>query len=99
MIELGVIVQQDGPIPWVNSITIVKKPNKLRICLDPTKLNKAVLRGLYPLQKVEEVIAKTSGARYFSVLDGNSGYWQIKLDEPSSKLYMFNTPWGRHRYT
>ena len=39
MMEMGVIVKQDSPTPWVNSITIVKKPNKLRICLDPTKLN------------------------------------------------------------
>ena len=46
MIKLGVIVEQKEPTPWVNSIMIVKKPNKICICLDPTKLNKAILRGL-----------------------------------------------------
>ena len=99
MLKLGVIVYQDEPTPWVNSITIVKKPNKIRVCLDPTKLNKAILRGPYPIKTVEEVVAKTCGAKYFSVLDANSGYWQIKLDEASSLLCTFNTPWGRFRYT
>ena len=68
MIKLGVIVHQ-YEADWVSSITIVKKPNKILVCLDPTKLNRAILRGPYPIKTVEEVIAKTSGAKYFSVLD------------------------------
>ena len=99
MIRLGVITEQVEPTPWVSSITIVKKPNKIRICLDPTKLNRAIKRGQHPTKTIEEVIAKTSGAKYFSVIDANKGYWQIKLDVESSKLTTFNTPWGRYRYT
>ena len=38
------------------------------------------------------------GTRYFSTLDARSGYWQIPLDEDSSKLTTFNTPFGRFRY-
>ena len=34
----------------------------------------------------------------FSVLDATSGYWQVKLDEASSKLSTFNTPYGRYRF-
>ena len=40
-----------------------------------------------------------SDAKYFSVLDATSGYWQIKLDEESSLLTTFNTPFGRYRFT
>ena len=50
---------------------------KKRVCLDPTKLNKAVLRETYPITTVEEVVAKTIGAKYFSVIDADSGYWQM----------------------
>ena len=99
MLKLGVIVKENEPTEWVNSITIVKKPDKIRICLDPTKLNRAILRGPYPTRTIEEVTAKTADAKYFSVLDANSGYWQIELDQASSKLCTFNTPWGRYRYT
>ena len=80
-------------------MTIVKKPNKICVCLDPTKLNKAILHGPYPNTTIEEVVIKTANAKYFSVVDANSGYWQIRLDEKSSKLCTFNTPWGRYRYT
>ena len=38
-------------------------------------------------------------AKVFSVLDATSGYWQVKLDEASSKLCTFNTPYGRHHFT
>lgn len=34
----------------------------------------------------------------FTILDEKDGGWQIKLDEPSSKLWAFNTPWGRYRF-
>ena len=44
-------------------------------------------------------MANTCEAKFFSVLDANSGYWQIELDDGSSKLCTFNTPWGRYLYT
>ena len=40
-----------------------------------------------------------SDAKYFSVLDATSGYWQIKLDEESSLFTTCNTPFGRYRFT
>ena len=48
---------------------------------------------------IEEVVADMPQAKVFSVLDATSGYWQVKLDEASSKLCTFNTPIGRYRFT
>ena len=73
MVKLGVIVKQDEPIEGVNSITVVRKPNKIRICLDPTKLNQAILRSACHTRSIEEVLANTTGARFFSVLDASRG--------------------------
>lgn len=39
-----------------------------------------------------------SGAAYFSCLDANSGFHQIPLDENTSKICTFATPFGRYRY-
>jgi hypothetical protein len=39
-----------------------------------------------------------TGARYFSKLDASSGYWQTKLDEESSNLLCFNSPFGRYKF-
>ena len=96
MLQLGVIVKQMEPTEWVNSITIVRKPSKIRICLDPTKLNRAIRRSPFPTTTIEEIIAKTSNAQHFLVLDAQTGYWQIKLDYQSSLLCTFNTTRGYH---
>ena len=36
--------------------------------------------------------------KYFSVADTNKGYWHVELDEESSLLCTFNTPFGRYRF-
>ena len=46
------------PTPWISSIVVVPKKNgKLGICLDPTGLNRALLRENYPLPTTTEEVA------------------------------------------
>ena len=80
---------------WVSSMVTIVKLNKLRICIDPRRLNEAVLREHYPLLTVEEVVSRIPRAKYYSTFDAASGFWQIPLDEASSRLTTFNTPFGR----
>ena len=94
----GVIKNQERPTDWVNSMVIVETPKKLRICLDPRDLNKAIKREHFPMKTIEEVVQNMPGAKVFSKLDATSGYWQLKLDEESSKLCTFNIPFGRYRF-
>lgn len=50
MEDNGVIRKVDEPTDWVSSMVIVEKPNKkLRICLDPRNLNKAIKREHFQL--------------------------------------------------
>ena len=100
MEKADVIAKVTEPTKWVNSLVIAEKPrsDKLRICLDPRDLNRAILRPHYPSRTLEDALPKLSGARYFSKLDARSGYWTIKLDENSSFLTTFNTPFGRYRF-
>ena len=92
------IKKQEEPTDWVNSMVIVETPKKMRICIDPGDLNKAIKREHFPMKTIEEVIQNMPGAKVFSKLDATSGYWQLKLDEESSKLCKFNTPFGRYRF-
>ena len=71
----------------------------VRICIDQRDLNKALKRPHYPMVTVEEVTNRLSGAKIFTSLDACSGYWQLPVDDESSKLLTFNTPWGRYRFT
>lgn len=80
-----IISKVETPTQWVSPIVVVKKPNgKVRICLDPRELNKAILREHYPLKIVEELAANLKHAKYFTTLDAASGFYQIQLTEESS---------------
>ena len=93
-----IIDKVDEPIDWVNSRVIVEKPNgKLRICLDPYDLNKAIKKEYYLIRNTKSIMAEMADANFFSRLDASIGYWQIKVDEESSKILTFNTPFGRYK--
>ena len=48
---------------------------------------------------IEEVANKLSDAAMFITLDACSGFWQLPMDEDSSKPLTFNTHWGGDRFT
>ena len=99
MTRLNVIERVHEPTDWVNSMVTVTKPNgKLRICIDPRDLNRAIKREHYPMRTIEEVVTRMPNAKVFSVLDANSGFWQVPLDHESSRLCTFNSPFGRYRF-
>lgn len=81
MEQLGVIERQTEPTEWVNSMTVVNKGSKIRICIDPRDLNSAIQREHFPLKTVEDVIENMSKAKFFTKLDAVSGFWLIQLDE------------------
>ena len=98
MEKLGVVVPTTTPTEWVSSLVTVVKPNKIRLCIDPKDLNEAVKREYYPMKTVEDVLTRLPDAKIFSTLDATSGFWKIPLDEESSFLTCFNTPFGRYRF-
>ena len=100
LVKLKILTPVKQPTVWVSSMLVVNKPNKTRIVIDPRDLNKALCREYYPMNTLENVITRTHGtcSKYFTVLDANSGYYQLQLDEESSMLTTMNTPFGRFRY-
>ncbi|KAK2701516.1 hypothetical protein QYM36_019838, partial [Artemia franciscana] len=87
------------PTDWVNSVVIVEKLDKsLRICIDPHDLNKAIKRPHHPMPTFDEAIQKHEGAKFFTKLDARHGYWSLVLDEESSELTKFATPFGRFKF-
>ena len=98
-----IITEVTEPTEWVNSIVCeIKKTTdgkrKVRICLDPTDLNKCIHREPYYTRTLDEIMPRLHGKKYFSVVDTKKGYWHVELDEESSYLCTFNTPFGRYRF-
>ena len=78
MEKMGVISRISEPTDWCAGIVVVPKANgKVRICVDLTHLNNSICRERHPLPAVEQTMAQLAGAKIFSKLDANSGFWQI----------------------
>ena len=99
MESLGIISKVDEPTPWCAGMVVAPKNcGPIRICVDYQLLNRYVCREVYPLPKVDETLAQLAGAKIFSKLDANSGFWQIPLTERSKLLTTFITPFGRYYF-
>ena len=98
----GIISKFDGrdiSPEWLNSFIIVKKPNgSLRICLDPTDLNKEIVRPVCNSQTMDDIIEKLKGAKYFAVFDTSKGFFHVPLDQGSKMLTAMLTPFGIYVY-
>ena len=94
----GIIIKVEEPTPWISNMVAIMKPNKLRLCIDPRDLNRAIKRPKYQMPTLEEILPTLSKAKIFTVLDAKEGFYQVKLDDNSSYLTTFWTPFGRYRY-
>ena len=80
---------------WVSPLVIVPKKNgKWRVCVDYRELNKATQKDHFPLPFIDQVLDTLSGKKFFSFLDGFSGYNQIQIAPEDQDKTTFTCPWG-----
>ena len=97
MLAAGVI--RPSRSPWSSPVVLVpKKDGTIRFCVDYRKLNKLTRVEVYPLPRVDETLRAFQGAVCFSVMDMQSGYWQIPLHEDAIHKTAFATHRGLHEY-
>ena len=99
LVDADVIEPVRQASPWVSPIVPVRKHNgSLRLCVDYRQLNKNIVRERHSLPTVEEITAQLEGATVFSVLDAESGFHQILLDDESRPLTTFAAHCGLYRF-
>ena len=76
---------------WISNLVIVKRPDKLRLCIDSKPLNQALKRSHYLMPTLDDVLYKLPKARVFTLVDPCDAFRQCRLDEVW-------TPWGRKRW-
>ncbi|KAJ8893095.1 hypothetical protein PR048_005678 [Dryococelus australis] len=97
MVQNYIIEPITEPIPAVPPMVVVNKNGKVRICIDPSDINKNFKRRHYPPQTIEEIAARLKGSKYFTLLDCTKGFWQFKVTNRTSQYLTFATPWGRYK--
>ncbi|GBM93575.1 Uncharacterized protein K02A2.6 [Araneus ventricosus] len=91
-----IIKKVTKPTDSVNPIVVVpKKDGSIRVCLDPRPLNKYIKRQHYHIPLQAQLLSKLNGSKVFSLLDAKNAFYHIQLDEESSDICTFITPFGR----
>jgi len=98
-LEEGVCIKSKSP--WGASAFFVPKKEKdqWRLVVDYRELNKVTIQDRFPLPLIEDLFAKFSGSRVFSVFDGLSGFNQQGIHPDSMALTAFVTPIGLYEMT
>lgn len=95
----GIITPVTKPTEWMSALVVVNKPSgDIRLCIDPKPLNQALRRDHYSMPTIDDVLPLLGKAKVFSSIDAKDAFWHIVLDEPSSYLTTFGTPYGKFRW-
>ena len=112
LVKIDVLEKVTEPTEWVNSFVIVEKvidssnahsPNhvikkSIRLCIDPEDLNEALEREPYYSRTIDELISMFAGAKVFTIVDMDKGYWQVVLHPESRKLTCMAFDIGRYQF-
>lgn len=72
MLNQGIAVPFSNP--WSYPVVIVQKKG---FCVDYRKLSNATTKDATPLPRMDDSFDTLLGARRFSILDLQAGYWQV----------------------
>ncbi|KAI3220470.1 hypothetical protein DTO012A9_10171 [Penicillium roqueforti] len=96
-LEKGFIVPSSAP--YASPILMAKKPGGgLRFCVDFRRLNAITRKDCYPLPLIDEVLQRTSKAKFFTKLDIRQGFHRIRLTPAAEDLTTFRTRYGSFKY-
>lgn len=90
LLNMGVIEESNSP--WCSPAVLVKKPGKVRLCIDSRKLNAVTKKDSYPLPHINGLLSRLKDTFYISGIDLKDAFLQIKLSEPSKEKTAFAIP-------
>ena len=97
MLEQGII--EESSSPWMAPPVIVpKKSGELRMCIDYCELSKKTTKDAYPLPLPDEVQDRLAGSTIFTILDLQSGYWQLPVSTTDQEKTAFSPGPGMGLY-
>ena len=101
LVRYKVIIREHDPQDWCALGFFVPKADgiNVRMVTDYLKINRFVKQPVHPFPSVANIVRSIpAGKIFFAKMDAIHGYFQLALDEESSKLTTFLLPSGRYRY-
>ena len=86
------------PKQVANIVLVPKKDGKVRMCLDYKDFNQASPKNNFFLPHIDILVDNTTKDSLFSLMDGFSGYNQIRMALEDKEKTTFVTMWGTFCY-
>lgn len=98
MLDVGVIKPSKSPCG--SPIVIVRKSDgSIRFCVDDRKVNELTIKDSYPLPRINDSLDVLHKSSWYSVLDLQSGFWEVKMDPADQEKTAFVTNSGLYEFT
>ena len=99
LLNLGIIVDSFSPFSYPALPLLRRNSGDVRIIIDYRKLNAISIPDQFPLPRINEILIKLKDAKIFSVLDLNSGYYQIRGSKVAQGKTSFVTSFRQYEFT
>lgn len=97
LLKDGIIRESNSPHSSP-AFTVPKKGGKTRMVINYKALNNGLSLEATPTPTIESAFQHLGKAKWFTLLDLNSAYNQIPLDEQSKPLTAFVVPWAQYEF-
>ncbi|GBG89158.1 hypothetical protein CBR_g48865 [Chara braunii] len=85
--------------PYGTSVLFVpKKGGTLRMCIDYRGLNAVTVKNAEPLPRIDDLLDRVQGCKYYSKIDLKSGYHQIAIRPEDQHKTTFQTRYGLYEF-
>jgi len=97
MLATGVI--EPSTSEWASPVCLVKKPDgSYRFCIDYRRVNAVSRKDAFPIPDIQDALDSLRGARWFTILDLLSGYWQLGMTDRAKERSAFCTRRGLFQF-
>nr|GEW34549.1 putative reverse transcriptase domain-containing protein [Tanacetum cinerariifolium] len=85
--------------PWgALVLSVQKKDESFRMCIDYRDLNKLTVKNRYPLSIIDDLFNQLQGSSVYSKIDLQSGYYQLRVREEDIPKTAFRTRYGHYEF-
>ena len=97
ILENDIIEPCEGP--WTFPLIVApKKNNQIRLCVDFRKLNAITKSDRYPIPPMYELLRDVQPGAVLSIIDLQSGFWQVPIAEKDKDKTGFCSPNGFYQF-
>ncbi|GBG59791.1 hypothetical protein CBR_g54895 [Chara braunii] len=97
LLEKGWIRPSSSPFGAL-VLFVPKKEGELRMCIDYRGLNAISVKNAEPLPRIDDLLDRVQGCKYFSKIDLKSGYHQIEVHPDDQYKTAFWTRYGHYEF-